>query len=116
MKCLTLKLLQTNGVMCNYYPLVFMFIFGILSNIFFNKYWTSIPFNKQSKQLIIHRPFSIIDFDDHDIYNTDPDKNAHELLIRETEVNVVCMLKLLYLVPMFNIITCDIYCGSPEQC
>lgn len=89
MKCLALKLIHTNGVMNKYYFLIFIFLFGALSSIFFNKFWNYISYNaKLPKHLIVRRPFSIVDFDDHEIFNTD--QNAHELIIRETDVEVVC--------------------------
>lgn len=91
MNCLALKLLHTNGVLCKYYSLIIIFVFGVLSSVILNIFWTYVSYNEnQPKQLIIRRQFSIIDFDDHD-FNTD--QNAHELIIRETEVDVVCKYK-----------------------
>lgn len=89
MKCFqSLKLFQNGGIY-KYYPLLFIFLCGVLSSIFLNKFWNYISFSdEQSQQLILHRPFSIIDFDEQDVFVTD--HNAHELIIRETEVDVVC--------------------------
>lgn len=89
MKCFqALKLFQNNGAMYKY-SLIFIFIFGALSSIFFNKFWNYITYiDKRPQQLIVRRPFSIIDFVEHDIYVTDD--SAHELIIRETEMDVVC--------------------------
>jgi len=92
MRCLALKLFQSNGIMCKYYSVVFIFLFGALSSIFFNKYWNyTLYVDDQTKHLIVRRPFSIIDFDDHEYFDSNQD--AHELIIRETDVHVVCKLE-----------------------
>lgn len=90
MKCLlALKLVHTNEVMYKYYFLVFIFLFGALSSIFFNQCWNYLSYiPKQPKYLIVRRPFSIVDFDDHEMFDTE--QSAHELIIRETDVDVVC--------------------------
>jgi hypothetical protein len=90
MKCLALKLFQANGAVRQYYPLIVIFVFGALSSVFINKYWNynGGRSDQQHKHLILHRPFSIVDFDDHGRYDSDQD--AHELIIRETEVDVIC--------------------------
>lgn len=88
MRCLALKLFQTNGVMYKYYSVIFIFLFGALSSIFLNKYWNYTPYVfDQTRHLIVRRPFSIIDYDDHEY--VDSNQNAHELIIRETDVDVV---------------------------
>jgi len=92
MRCLALKLFQTNGVMYKYYSVIFIFLFGALSSIFLNKYWNYTPYvYDQTRHLIVRRPFSIIDYDDHEY--VDSNQNAHELIIRETDLDVVCKLK-----------------------
>lgn len=90
MRCLTLKLYQTNGVMYKYYSVILIFLFGALSSIFFNKYYSPYVDDK-TRHLIIRRPFSIIDFDDHEYVDSNHD--THELIIRETDVDVVCKFK-----------------------
>lgn len=80
--------------MYKYYSLIVIFLFGALSSIFFNQYWSYIfsnNNNSQPKHLILRRPFSIIDYDDHEFVDTD--QNARELIIRDTDVNVVCKYK-----------------------
>jgi hypothetical protein len=78
--------------MSKYYSTIFIFLIGALSSIFFNKYWNyTLYVDDQTRHLIVRRPFSIIDFDDHEY--VDSNEDAHELIIRETDVDVVCMLK-----------------------
>lgn len=91
MKCLALKLFQTSGLAYKYYSIIFIFLFGALSSILLNKiYWIYVTNNDVSpKYLIVRRPFSILDLDDHQYFDTDQSAH-HELIIRETEVEVVC--------------------------
>lgn len=89
MKCLALKLFPTDGIVHKYYFLLVIFFFGAVSNFVFNKYWNPVQHEEnQPKQLIVRRPFSIVDFDGHDVF--DADHGAHELIVRETDVDVVC--------------------------
>lgn len=99
MKCFqALKLFQNNGIMYKY-SLIFIFLFGAFSTICFNKFWNYISYaDKQPQQLILRRPFSIVDFDEHDIYVADD--SSHELIIRETEVDVVCKYNYIYFISL----------------
>lgn len=89
MKCSVLELFATNGMTHKYYYVLVIFFFGAVSNIVLNKYWNYVLFvENQPKQLIVRRPFSIVDFDGHEIFDTD--QSAHELIVRETDVDVIC--------------------------
>lgn len=102
MKCLTLKFFETSEVMYKYYSLIAIFLFGALSSIIFNRYWDHVTKDDgRPKHLIVRRPFSIVDFEDQRFFVTDQD--AHELIIRETEVDVVCK---------FNLLVCRLSCSK----
>lgn len=116
MKCLALKLFHTNWIIHRYYYVLGLFIIGVLFNIICNKYWNYLSYTDwQPKHLIVRRPFSIVDFDDHEVHITD--QNAHELIVRETDVNVVCKLKSYYcrfIVLYFVLITYCLCCSRSK--
>lgn len=91
MKCVGLKSIRSSNGTTTFtcYSLFVVFLFGVLSSVFVHKFWLYVPYGDQrSKHLIVRRPFSIVDFGDQEF--TDTDHGTHELIIRETDVDVVC--------------------------
>ncbi|XP_050538464.1 protein adenylyltransferase Fic isoform X2 [Daktulosphaira vitifoliae] len=81
------SLFQPKRVMKTYY-IAFMFLVGLFSCVILQLIWPYISIDKKEhKDLILHRPFSIIDFDYHELVNTD--NTARELIIRDTDIESI---------------------------
>ncbi|XP_050433415.1 protein adenylyltransferase Fic [Adelges cooleyi] len=82
-----LALLQPYRFVKSYLVLI-VFLIGVLCCILLPIFW---PFvlhdHSEHKDLIVRRPFSIVDFDYHELVDTG--KEVHELIIRESTVDVV---------------------------
>lgn len=91
MNCSVSTVFRHNRTLHKYYAVFVVFVIGALCSILVDKYLDSAARDGQrsSRQLIVRRPFSIIDIDDPESAGG-TDQKAHGLIVRETNVEVVC--------------------------